>query len=66
MAFCLVSFRVILENILATAYLEQQVTNERLQSILNKHSVDVGKKLAVLIEKNMLIAEKNDVGQSIP
>ena len=44
--------------ILATAYLEQQVTNERLQSILNKHSVDVGKKLAVLIEKNMLIAEK--------
>lgn len=44
--------------ILGTAYLEGQVTNARMQSILDKNSVDIGRILSSLVEKNMLLADK--------
>lgn len=44
--------------ILATAYLEEKVSNTRLQSVLGMYSVDIGRLLANLVELNMLIAEK--------
>lgn len=44
--------------ILATAYLEGKVSNTRLQSILGKHSTEIGKYLFELVEKQMLIAER--------
>lgn len=43
--------------ILSTAYLENQVTNQRLQSILDKHPVEIGKVLSDLVEKNMLVPD---------
>lgn len=43
--------------ILATAYLEKNVSNTRLQTILNLHATDVGKYLAELVEKEMLIVD---------
>ena len=42
------------EIILATAYLEGEVSNSRMQSVLNLHAVDVGKYLYHLVEKDML------------
>ena len=42
--------------ILSTAYLEKEVNNARMQSILNIHSTDVGKYLYNLTRTNMLIA----------
>ena len=44
--------------ILATAYLEEKVSNARLQSVLSMHSIEVGRLLANLVEKNMLIVER--------
>lgn len=44
--------------ILATAYLEEKVSNARLQSVLGMHSIEVGRLLVDLIERNMLIAER--------
>lgn len=44
--------------ILATAQLEQGVTNARLQSILNLHSTDIGHILAGLVEQGLLISDK--------
>lgn len=44
--------------ILATAYLEEKVSNARLQSVLGMHSIEVGRLLVDLVEKNMLIAER--------
>lgn len=44
--------------ILATAYLEEKVSNARLQSVLRMHSIEVGRLLANLVEKNMLIVER--------
>ena len=44
--------------ILATAYLEEKVSNARLQSVLGLHSTEIGKLLFNLVEKNMLIAER--------
>ena len=41
--------------ILGTAYLENGVSNTRLQTILNLHSTDVGKLLSHLVDQNMLI-----------
>lgn len=41
--------------ILSTAYLEQEINNNRIQSILNIHSTDVGKYLYNLVQKDMLI-----------
>ena len=43
--------------ILSTAYLEEKVSNTRLQSVLNLSSIEVGRLLADLVEKNMLIVE---------
>ncbi len=43
--------------ILSTAYLEEKVSNARLQSVLNLSSIEVGRLLADLVEKNMLIVE---------
>lgn len=40
--------------ILATAYLEGEVSNSRMQSVLDLHAVDVGKYLYHLVEKDML------------
>ena len=45
--------------ILATAQLENEVTNVRMQSILSIHSTDVGKLLAELVNKKMLIVNHN-------
>lgn len=44
--------------ILGTAYLEETVTNSRLQSILELHSTEIGHILSELVEKKMLIADK--------
>lgn len=44
--------------ILATAYLEEKVSNARLQSVLSMHSIEVGRLLTNLVEKNMLIVER--------
>ena len=44
--------------LLATAQLEREVTNTRLQSILDLHSTEVGKLLNELVEKQMLIAKR--------
>lgn len=41
--------------ILGTAYLENGVSNTRLQTILGLHSTDVGKLLTHLVEQNMLV-----------
>ena len=43
--------------ILGTAYLENSVTNNRLQSIIDLHSSEIGHILAGLVEKNMLITD---------
>ena len=42
---------------LATAYLEDKVSNVRLQSVLGLNSVEVGRILYGLVEKNMLVPE---------
>lgn len=44
--------------ILGTAYLENGVTNVRLQSILELHSTEIGRVLASLVDENMLIADR--------
>ncbi len=44
--------------ILGTAYLEDGVTNVRMQSILELHSIEIGHILSNLVDKNMLIADK--------
>ena len=45
--------------ILATAYLENGVTNTRIQSILNMHGTDVGHILSDLLDEKMLLANRN-------
>ena len=42
--------------ILCTAYLEKNVSNKRMQAILNMHPADVGKHLYRLVHNGMLIA----------
>lgn len=44
--------------ILATAYLEENVTNSRLQTVLGEHSTEVGKYLYHLVECGMLVPER--------
>lgn len=44
--------------ILGTAYLENGVTNVRMQSILDLHSTDIGRILSSLVEENMLLADR--------
>jgi len=44
--------------ILGTAYLENGVTNARMQSIINRDSTKIGHMLADLVEQQMLIADK--------
>lgn len=41
--------------VLATAYLEKEVSNNRLQSLLNMNSVEIGKILSVLTQNDYLI-----------
>ena len=43
--------------ILSTAYLEEKVSNTRLQSVLNLTSIEVGRLLTGLVERKMLIVE---------
>lgn len=43
--------------ILATAYLEGEVTNYRLQAIMDLHPTDIGKMLSGLVLENMLVAK---------
>lgn len=45
--------------ILGTAYLESGVTNSRMQSILELGGVEIGHILASLVDRNLLIADKN-------
>ena len=45
--------------ILATAYLENGVTNTRIQAILNMHGTDVGHILSDLLDANMLLSNRN-------
>ena len=45
--------------ILATAYLEEKVSNSRLQSVLNLPSIQIGRLLTGLVNKDMLIAENH-------
>mgnify|MGYP005769425325 CR=1 FL=1 len=44
--------------ILGTAYLENSVSNVRMQSILELHSTDIGHILSDLVEQKLLIADK--------
>lgn len=44
--------------ILGTAYLENGVTNVRMQSILDLHSTDIGRILSSLVEENMLLVDR--------
>ncbi len=44
--------------ILGTAYLEREVTNVRIQSILDIHSIEIGHILSMLVEKNMLLINR--------
>lgn len=44
--------------ILGTAYLENGVTNVRMQSILDLHSTEIGRILSSLVDENMLIADR--------
>lgn len=41
--------------VLSTAYLEKEVSNNRLQSLLDKSSVEIGKTLSVLTQNKYLI-----------
>lgn len=43
--------------ILGTAYLEESVTNSRMQNMLEMHATDIGKVLFGLVEKEMLISD---------
>ena len=43
--------------ILGTAWLEGSVSNQRLQQMLDLHPTDIGKVLAGLVEKSMLISD---------
>ncbi len=44
--------------ILGTAYLEKEVTNARLQPLLERHSTDIGHILANLVDQGILIANR--------
>lgn len=44
--------------ILGTAYLEKEVTNSRLQSILGLHSIEIGHILSTLVNQEMLVAHR--------
>ena len=43
--------------ILSTAFLEEKISNARIQSVLSMHSTDVGRLLCNLVEKHMLLVE---------
>lgn len=45
--------------ILCTAYVERQVTNSRLQPLLEAHSIDVAKDLKTLVDRGFLIRNNN-------
>lgn len=45
--------------ILCTTYLEGEITNSRIQILLNMHSTDVGKHLYELVQRNMLLVSPN-------
>lgn len=42
--------------ILSTAYLEKTITNSQLQTILNKSSLEVGRLLSSLVDRDLLLA----------
>lgn len=44
--------------ILSTAYLEEKISNSRIQFVLGMHSTDVGHLLYDLVQRNMLITER--------
>ena len=44
--------------ILGTAYLENMVTNSRLQSMLELHSTEIGRILSNMVEQGLLVANK--------
>ena len=43
---------------MGTAYLENGVSNARMQSVLELHSTEIGHILSNLVEQKMLIADK--------
>lgn len=45
--------------ILCTTFLEKEITNSRIQILLNMHSTDVGKHLYELVERKMLLVTPN-------
>lgn len=45
--------------ILGTAYLEKSVTNTRLQSVLDKSGIEVGRILSALVDGGLLLADPN-------
>lgn len=59
------SYQLLSKNeqlILATAHIENMITNKRLQTVLEEEEVIIGKLLQKLIDKNMLI--KQSLGKS--
>lgn len=44
--------------ILGTAYLENSVSNQRMQQILDLHPTDIGKLLSGLVDKEILLSER--------
>jgi len=45
--------------ILCTTYLEKEITNARLQILMEMHATDVGKLLSGLVQKNMLLPARS-------
>ena len=45
--------------ILGTAYLEKAVTNIRLQSVLDKSGVEIGRILSTLVDRGLLLTDRN-------
>ena len=45
--------------ILGTAYLEKSVTNSRLQSVLDKSGVEIGRILSTLVDRGLLLTDRN-------
>ena len=47
------------QMILSIAYTDKEITNEKIQLLLNTHVVEVGKYLSDLVKKEMLVVNQN-------
>ena len=47
------------QMILSITYMDKEITNEKIQLLLNTHVVEVGKYLSDLVKKEMLVVNQN-------